>query len=382
MGPDIDSGAETLEYFAGLVRELKGETIPATSKNLHFSLREPYGVVARIVPFNHPFMFAASKMAAPLAAGNTVILKPSEQTSLSALLLGELCREALPPGVVNIVTGYGAQAGDGLVRHPRVKRVAFTGSVETGRAIQRSAADVAVKEVSLELGGKNPMIVFPDADLDAAIAASIIGMNFAWQGQSCGSTSRLFLHRDIYDAGLEKLLGRVRGLRVAEPHDPGADMGPVNSKVQYEKDLGYIEKGREDGGNLVFGGHRPDGAEFARGYWLEPTVFADVVPGMRIYEEEIFGPVLSVVRWSDVDELVEMVNGVQYALTAAIWTNNIGDALRTARRVPAGYVWINGVAEHFLGTSFGGQKNSGIGNEEGFEEMLSYTELKTVHIIL
>jgi betaine-aldehyde dehydrogenase len=382
MSADVDRGADSLDYYAGLVLEAKGETIPATSGNLHFSLREPYGVVGRIIPFNHPVQFAASKLAAPLAAGNAVVLKPSEQSPLSALVLAELCQEVLPPGVVNIVTGLGAVAGDALVRHPDVKRLAFTGSVPTGLAIQRAAAESAVKELTLELGGKNPMIVFPDADLNRAVVAAVNGMNFAWSGQSCGSTSRLFLHDSIYDNCLERVCELVANLRMGDPLDPDSDMGPVNSKGQFARDLHYVEVAHEDGAKLVTGGERPAGEPFTRGYWLQPTVFADVTPAMRIFQEEVFGPVLSVIRWHDIDDVIRMANSVEYGLTAAVWTRDLTNALQTARRVQAGYVWINGGSAHFLGTSFGGKKNSGIGREEGTDELLSYTELKTIHVML
>ena len=382
MERDVESGASALEYFAGLAMEVKGETIPATTANLHFSLREPFGVVGRIVPFNHPVMFAASKIAAPLAAGNTVVLKPSEQSPLSSALFARACQEVFPAGVVNVVTGFGRTAGDALVRHPDVKRLAFIGSVPTGMAIQRAAGETSVKALSLELGGKNPMIVFPDADLPRALQAAVRGMNFTWQGQSCGSTSRLFLHTSVYDEAVERLAAAVSALRVGDPMDYGSDAGPVNSKRQWEKDLGYVEIAKSEGARLVAGGGRPDGERFERGYWLSPTVFADVTPGMRIFREEVFGPLLSVIRWEDTDEVIEMANAVEYGLTAAIWTNDLRTALTTARRVQSGYVWINGSSAHFRGTSFGGKKNSGTGTEEGLDELLSYTESKTIHVML
>ena len=382
MELDVDSGASALEYFAGLAMEVKGETIPATTANLHFSIREPFGVVGRIVPFNHPVMFAAAKIAAPLAAGNSVVLKPSEQSPLSSLLFARMCREVLPPGVVNIVTGFGATAGDALVRHPDVKRLAFIGSVETGMALERAAGESGIKQLSLELGGKNPLIVFPDADLPRALQGAVRGMNFSWQGQSCGSTSRLFLHASMYEDALAELAAMVGRLRVGDPLQYSSDVGPINSKRQLEKDLRYIENARAEGARLLTGGKRPDGDEFARGYWLEPTVFADVTPGMQLFREEVFGPVLSVIRWEDTDEVIEMANAVDYGLTAAIWTRDIRTALTTARRVQSGYVWINGSSAHYRGSSFGGKKNSGTGTEEGLDELLSYTENKTIHVIL
>lgn len=382
MRDDVAKAANRIEYYAGLGLEIKGETVPATTANLHFSLREPYGVVGRIIPFNHPVQFAASRMGAPLIAGNTIVIKPSEQAPLSATLLAEICHACLPPGVVNIVTGLGSEAGNALVRHPHVKRLAFTGSVRTGMAIQRAAAETAVKCVTLELGGKNPMIVFPDANLERATAAAVRGMNFAWQGQSCGSTSRLLLHESIHDRVLEAIVRRVEALRLGDPLDAASEMGPVNSRAQYEKVAHYIAAGREDGARLVSGGARPAGSDFARGYWMRPAVFAGVTPAMRIFREEIFGPVLAVVRWRDREEAIALANDVEYGLTAAIWTENLRDALETARRVAAGYVWINGVSTHYPACGFGGMKNSGIGREDGMEELLSYTEGKMIHIIM
>lgn len=382
MKDDVERAARMIEYYAGLGLELKGETVPASPGNIHLSLREPYGVVGRIVPFNHPISFAASRMAAPLTAGNTIVVKPSEQSPLSATLLARICQNALPAGVVNIVTGLGASAGDALVRHPDVKRLAFIGSVRTGLAIQRSAAEVAVKHVSLELGGKNPMIIFPDADVDKALAAAVAGMNFAWQGQSCGSVSRVFVHTSLYDRAVETIGNQVGALRVGDPLSEASDMGPINSAAQYEKVLSYIASAKDEGARLVTGGQRPDGPEFERGFWVRPTVFADVTPEMKIFREEIFGPVMSVIPWSDADELIAMANSVEYGLTAAIWTNDLNSAFQTAQRVRSGYVWINGVSTHYLGCGFGGFKNSGTGREEGIAELLSYTESKFVHLHL
>lgn len=378
---DIDTAADALEYYAGLVYETKGETVPATSDHLHVTYREPYGVVGRILPFNHPLMFAASKLAAPLAAGNTIVIKPSEQSPLSTLALGRLCQDLFPPGVVNIVTGLGGTAGSALVRDRRVRRLAFIGSVPTGLAIQRTAAESGtVKNITLELGGKNPLIVFPDADFDAAMAAAVRGMNFAWQGQSCGSTTRVFVHDDMYDAALDRLTQLVGSIRVGDPMDRSVGMGPINSRAQLEKNLRYIEIAREEGARVLCGGGRPGGDEFERGHWLEPTVLCDVTPAMTVFREEIFGPVMSVVRWRDRDELLRMANAVEYGLTASIWTQDVTDAMAVAREVDAGYVWINGVSSHFPGTSFGGVKNSGVGREEGLEELLSYTETRTLHV--
>lgn len=382
MRGDVGHAVDSLNYYAGIAHELKGETIPATPDHLHLTVREPYGVVARIVPFNHPLMFAVARTAAALAAGNAVIVKPPETSPLSAMVLAEIAREALPPGVFNIVTGTGPSVGEAIVRHPDIKRIAFIGSAATGRAIQKTAADVSVKHVTLELGGKNPMIVFPDNDPDEIAQAAVKGMNFTWQGQSCGSTSRLMIHEDLYDAVLERVANIVASLRVGDPMRDDSDMGPINSAGQYRKVMGYIESGNAEGARLLTGGSRPDGQAFAKGYWVRPTVFADVDPHMRIWREEIFGPVLSVSKWHSVDEAIRLANGVEYGLTAAIWTKDIKNALNTARRIDAGHIWINGVGPHYIGVPYGGMKNSGVGREEGIEEMLSYTETKVLNIVL
>lgn len=380
VAADIDTTIDALYYYAGLAYEAKGETVPSTPGNLHLSVREPVGIVARIIPFNHPFMFAAAKLAAPLVTGNCVVVKPSEQSPLSALRLGELCADIFPAGVVSVVTGVGPVAGEALVRHPDVRRIAFIGSVPTGLAIQAAAARSGVKHVTLELGGKNPMIVFPDADLDEATTSAVAGMNFSWQGQSCGSTSRLFLHESVYEDGVALLEKKMAALVVGDPHHAETDMGPINSRVQYQKDLSYIQIARDDGAVLFAGGERPKGAQFDKGFWLRPTAFRDVTPDMRIFREEVFGPVLSVIRWSEFDQVIDMANAVEYGLTAAVWTNNLDTALNATKRLQAGYIWVNGTSAHYPGTSFGGMKNSGLGREEGLDELLSYTETKTVHI--
>jgi betaine-aldehyde dehydrogenase len=381
MKGDVGAAAHAMEFFSGLATEIKGESIPASADNLHITVREPYGVVGRIVPFNHPIKFAAHAIAAPLMAGNSVVLKPPEQSPLSAEVLGEICRDILPPGVVNIVTGPG-MTGDALVRHPLVKRIAFTGSVPTGMAILRAAAEVSVKNVTLELGGKNPLIAFPDMDPDKIAEVAVGAMNFAWSGQSCGSTSRLLLHESLHDAVLKRVLERVADIRLGDPLDPQSQMGPLNSKRHYERVCAMVQSGIDDGATLKTGGKRPPGRQFERGYWLQPTVFSNVKPTMRIAREEIFGPVLSVFSWRDEAEALALANSTEYGLTASIWTNDIKTALRMARGVKSGYVWINGASAHFYGTPFGGFKNSGLGREEGLDEMLGYTETKTIHIKL
>ena len=376
---DVANASANLRYFSGLARELKGETVPASPDGLHFSVREPYGVVGSIYPFNHPFMFGVVALTCPLVAGNTVVLKPPEQSSLTSGVLARLCADVLPPGVVNVVSGAG-DVGAAIVADPRVKRIAFTGAVPTGMAIQRTAAQHAVKHVSLELGGKNPLIIYPDADVDAAISAAVDGMNLSWQGQSCGSTSRVLVHESLADRVIDGIVSRARSLRVGAPGDEATDMGPLNSAVHYERVLGHIEQAMADGAKLVTGGGRPNGPEYARGYWLEPTVFTGVTPDMRLFKEEVFGPVLAVTTWSDDDDVIAMANAVDYGLTASVWTRDLDTARRAARALRAGYVWVNDVAEHYLGCGFGGFKNSGVGRDEGIGELLSYTEEKWIHV--
>lgn len=383
MRHDVTNAANQLDYYAGLGYEVKGTTTPATPGNLHLTVREPYGVVGRIVPFNHPLMFAAAKIAAPLIVGNTVVVKPAEQSPLSAGYLAELCAEIFPAGVVNIVNGFGKEAGDALVRHPRVKRIGFIGSVETGLLIQRRAAEVAVKNISLELGGKNPMIVFPDADLEKATTAAMRGMNFGWQGQSCGSTSRLFLHESIHDEVLGNLIAKIKGLKIADPLDPSAQVGPINNKAQYEKVQRFVATTLAEGGKLETGGKRPEGAQFADdGYWWEPTVFSGMSEDMTLARNEVFGPILAVFKWSDLDDTIRIANSLEFGLSGSVWSSNITTALKTAQRINSGYIWVNGVGTHFPAMPFGGKKNSGVGNEESIADMLSYTEEKVINILL
>ncbi|MHB2263673.1 aldehyde dehydrogenase family protein [Aliihoeflea sp. PC F10.4] len=379
---DVPTAVESLRYYAGLAPDLRGETIPATRDHLHMTFHEPYGVVARIAPFNHPIMFAVARTAAALAAGNAVIVKPPETSPLSAMILAEIARDVLPAGVFNIVTGDGRGAGDAIVRHPRIKRIAFIGSPETGRAIQKAAAEVTVKHISLELGGKNPMIVFPDCDPEKVADAAVAGMNFSWQGQSCGSLSRLLLHEDIHDRVLAAVVERVAALKIGNPLGEDTDVGPVNSKVHMDRILEHCAQADADGARRMLGGGRPEGNAFKKGYWVSPTVYADVSPKLRLWQNEVFGPVLAVGRWRDFDQAVEMANSTEYGLTGAIWTNDIKNALRMARRVRSGHLWINGASMHFLGVPFGGMKSSGVGREEGREELYSYTETKTINIML
>jgi betaine-aldehyde dehydrogenase len=364
MRNDIGLATSQIRYLAGLALEVRGRTMPETPGRLHYTAHEPFGVVARIIAFNHPLMFAATKLAAPLLAGNAVILKPSEFTSLSALAMAQDLQRLFPPGVVQVLTGLGAEAGDALVRHPGVPRVAFIGSAATGRRIQASAAAASVKTVTLELGGKNPIVVFPDADLDLAVEGAIRGMNFTWQGQSCGSTSRLLVHEDVYADFVDRVGERIAGMRAGPPLDPDSD----------------LEIGKGEQARLVTGGERLTDGDLAAGNFVSPALFADVDPAGRLATEEIFGPVLAAIPFAGYDEAVAIANGVEYGLTASAFTGDLRTAIAFSRDVEAGYVWINETSRHFIGAPFGGVKNSGVGRDEDLSEIESYAQLKTVNM--
>jgi betaine-aldehyde dehydrogenase len=380
MMGDANVAAAQIEFFAGLVTEMKGTSIPMGPDRLNFSVREPLGVVGRIVPFNHPFMFIAGKAAAPLAAGNTIVMKPPEQAPLSSLRLAELIDGLLPPGVFNLVPG-GKEAGAALAGHPDVAKIALIGSVPTGRAVMRAASDT-LKKVLFELGGKNALVAYPDADPDAVATGLVSGMNFTWCGQSCGSTSRAFIHEKIYDAVIEKVKSKIKHWKPGIPTDPSTTMGAIISKAQFDKVMSYIESANREGARLVTGGGPPSDPALAKGLYIEPTVFAEVKPSMRIFKEEIFGPVVGVVKWMDEAVMIDEVNSVEYGLTASIWSNDITTAHRAAMSIEAGFVWINDASKHFLGTPFGGYKQSGIGREECLEELISFTQEKNININL
>ncbi|HVS55836.1 MAG TPA: aldehyde dehydrogenase family protein, partial [Casimicrobiaceae bacterium] len=380
MTSDAMVAAAQLDFFAGLVTEMKGASIPMGPDVVNFSVREPIGVVARIVPFNHPFMFAAGKSAAPLAAGNSIVMKPPDQAPLSALRLAELVDGLLPAGVFNVVPGD-RETGAALASHPGVGMVAIIGSVAAGRAVMR-AASATVKPLLLELGGKNALIAYADADPDEVAAAAVGGMNFTWCGQSCGSTSRAFVHAAIYDAVLERVKSRVAAFKPGLATDAATTMGAIVSAAQLDRVLSYIEAARQDGARLLHGGKRPSDPALTGGFFVEPTVFADVTPAMKIAREEIFGPVLAILKWTDEVSMMNEVNAVDYGLTCSIWTNELSTAHRAAMRVQAGYVWINEVGKHFLGAPFGGVKQSGFGREECLGEMLSFTQEKNIHLRL
>ena len=378
---DVEISANYMDYFAGLVTEIKGDTIPIGAGTLNYTLREPLGVVVRIGAFNHPLLFTAGKCGAPLAAGNTLIVKPAEQTPLSSLRIAELWEGVFPPGVFNIVTG-GRDTGSALVAHPKVAKIGFIGSVTAGRAVM-TGAGATLKALTLELGGKNALIACADAS-PADVADGVVrGMNFRYvTGQSCNSTSRVYLHADIHDAALAEIVKRVGALKVGLPTEPDNEVGCLSSKAQFDKTMSYIKLGIAGGARLAYGGKRPADPKLAQGFFVEPTVFADVTDDMRIAREEIFGPVVSILRWSDEDDLVARVNALDVGLTASIWTHDLDRAHRLASRVEAGYIWINGASTHYVGVPFGGYKQSGMGREESIEELLACTQIKNVNVTI
>lgn len=381
MMKDAVVAAMQIEFFAGLVTEAKGETMPMGEGVVNLSVREPYGVCGRIVAYNHPIMFTAAKIGPALAAGNTVIIKAPYQAPLSAYRMMELIEGILPPGVLNMLS-CGREGSEALVVHPLVPRLSLVGSAATGRAIARAGA-ARLKHITLELGGKNACIIYPDADIDKAIMGAINGMNFTWCGQSCGSTSRLFIHESVYDKVLAGVLEGVKRFKPGIPTDMATTMGAIISKAQLDKIMGYIEIGKNEGAKLIHGGKRPPDQMLANGFFVEPTIFAGVTQAMRIANDEIFGPVLSVLKWRDEEEMFEQVNSVEYGLTGAIWTTSLANAHRAASRVEAGFIWVNSTTcSHYLGATFGGYKQSGIGREEGADELLSYTQVKNINITL
>jgi len=307
-------------------------------------------------------------------------MKPPYQSPLSSYRLMEIIDGIFPAGVANIVTA-GTAGSEALVAHPGVPRLSLIGSVPTGRAIAKRAAE-RLKHVSLELGGKNACVIYPDADLEKAAAGAVNGMNFTWCGQSCGSTSRLFVHESVHDRVMAIVLERVKRYKPGIPTDPATTMGAIVSKRQQDKILGYIDIAKAEGAKLACGGARPADARLAKGWFVEPTVFTGVTQDMRIANEEVFGPVLAVLAWKDEDAMFEQVNRVEYGLTGSVWTTSLANAHRAAARIEAGFVWVNHAGPHFQGVSFGGYKQSGIGREEGIDEILSFTQHKNVHIVL
>jgi aldehyde dehydrogenase (NAD+) len=377
---EIPAAAECFEYYAGWADKVMGETIPVKGNHLTYTLREPIGVVAAIVPWNFPLLLAAWKVAPALACGNTVILKPASQTPLTALALGEIAVEiGLPPGVLNVITGPGSRVGQALVEHPGIDKIAFTGDTSTGKAIMRSAADT-LKRITLELGGKSPNIVLADADIEGAIRGATIGI-FYGKGEVCAAGSRLLVDRSIKSEFIDKLAARTRKMAPGDPMDPKTRFGAIASKKQLDTVLRYIESGRKEGASLVAGGARAD-IGTGKGFFVQPTVFADVKPDMTIAREEIFGPVLAAIDFADLDEAIAKANESQYGLAAGVWTRDIKKAHYVARKLQAGTVWVNTYNVYDTAAPFGGYKQSGFGREMSAHALEHYTQVKSVWVDL
>ena len=380
LGLFVPFAAECFDYYAGIADVLGGEVVQTPNVDmLDMIVREPYGVVAQILPWNLPFNLAAYRLAPTLAAGNTVVLKSPELAPVTCSILAEIFQEAdLPPGVVNIVHGEGPSAGAPLAQHPQVDKVGFTGSVVTGTKVMQMAAE-NITPVTLELGGKSPQIVFPDADLDRALAGVLFGAYFV-TGQNCVAGSRLLLHESIHDAFLDRVVSASQDLVMGDLLDQRTQIGAIISPGQLEKIQGFIDAGLREGVTARCGGKVPTGPYFAKGNFLQPTVLADVRSGMKVAQEEIFGPVLSVLTFKDEDDAVRIANATRYGLGAGIWTSSLDRAHRLARKIDSGSVWVNTYCMIFLQGIFGGHRSSGIGVEFGLNGMKEYTQLKTVCI--
>ncbi|HJP95044.1 MAG TPA: betaine-aldehyde dehydrogenase [Pyrinomonadaceae bacterium] len=379
---DLPQVVENFEYFAGWTTKIEGETIPVPGRMFNYTLREPLGVCGQIIPWNFPLLMAAWKLAPALAAGNTVVLKPAEQTPAGAMELAKLIQEAgFPEGVVNIVPGYGETAGAALAAHPGIDKIAFTGSTEVGKLIAKAAADNLTK-VSLELGGKAPNIVFADSDLEQAVAGAMMGI-FYNQGQVCCAGSRLFVEESVKDNFLSKLSDRAAKINVGDPMNKATQMGPQVSEEQLNRIKGYVDIARAEGATVVTGGESPRlDAAFQKGYFFSPTIFSEVKNSMRVAQEEIFGPVVSVITFKDEDDLIKQANDTIYGLSAGIWTRDITRAHRFAKDIKAGVVWINTFNMFNAASPFGGYKQSGYGREMGRHALELYTQVKSVWVDL
>jgi len=375
---DLPLTIACFRYYAGWADKVQGKTIPISGDYFCYTKLEPVGVVGQIIPWNFPLLMQAWKLAPALATGNTIVMKPAEQTPLTALRVGELIVEAgFPEGVVNLLPGYGPTAGAAIANHMDVDKVAFTGSTEVGHLIMEAAAKSNLKRVTLELGGKSPNIVFADADMDAAIEGSHFALFFN-QGQCCCAGSRVFVEEKAYDQFVERSAQRARKRTVGDPFDTNTEQGPQVDQTQFDKVMGYIDSGKRQGAKLVCGGGRVG----ERGYFIEPTVFSDVQDNMTIAQEEIFGPVQSIIKFRSIDEVVERANNTMYGLAAGVWTRDIGKAHAIANSVRAGTVWINCYDVFDAAAPFGGFKQSGIGRELGEYGLQQYTEVKTVTVKL
>ncbi|HET7028734.1 MAG TPA: aldehyde dehydrogenase family protein [Candidatus Limnocylindrales bacterium] len=381
MRADIAKGVRNMHEAAGLALEMKGDTFPLPG--LHYTSREPWGVVARMVTFNHPAMFTAQRIATALVAGNCVIVKPSELAPLTSLVVAELSAGVVPDGVVNVVVG-GPATGSALVRHPSIQRITFTGSTPTALKIQAAAAESGrMKTMTFELGGKNPIVVFPDVDRDEVAKAIVRGMNYTRvQGQSCGSTSRLVIHESIADDVLERAVALARKIRVGMPTDPATEMGAMITKAARARSVDMVDRAVSAGARVLTGGRAIDEGELAPGAFLEPTIVDRVAPGSELADVEVFGPVLAAQTFTNEDEAVALADAGPFGLTAAVWTQDIDRAFRVANAIDTGYVWINDVETRFPAVPFGGWGDSGVGLEHGLEEVLSMTRVKAVNVRL
>lgn len=375
--------ADLIRYFGGVAGEVKGEVVPLGEQLFSYSRREPIGVVGGIVPWNAPLALSALKISMAITPGNTLVLKPSVEAPLTAVKLVELCNRFLPKGVLNVVTGTGSECGQALIGHPLVSKLTFTGSTEVGGAIMRAAAERIIP-VTLELGGKSPQIVFPDADDDTTVTNVINGMRFVRQGQSCTAGARLFLPEAIFDSFLEKLVAKLKGFKIGEPLDESTQMGAIVTETQYKKVLSYIAEGlNHPGAKTLCGGLPPQTGPLAEGYFVEPTVFVGVKNDWRIVREEVFGPVLVAIPWKEETEAIRMANDSHYGLAAFIYTHDLSKALRAAHEIESGFVQVNQGGGILPGQSYGGFKQSGLGREWSLEGMLeSFTQRKTVTINL
>jgi aldehyde dehydrogenase (NAD+) len=373
---DLPLSIACYRYYAGWADKIYGQTIPFSPDFFCYTRHEPVGVVGQIIPWNFPLLMQAWKWGPALACGNTVILKPAEQTPLTALRVAQLAQEVgFPSGVINVVPGYGPTAGAALSGHMDVDKIAFTGETGTGKIVMTAAANSNLKRVSLELGGKSPNVVFADADLDAAIEGAYFGLFFN-QGQCCCAGSRLFVEEKIYDAFVEKMVAKAKSRRVGDPFDPSTEQGPQVSQEQFDRVMGYIDAGQKDGARMLLGGKRVGD----RGYFIQPTIFTDVKDDMKIAKEEIFGPVMSILKFKNVDEVIERGNRTFYGLAAAVWTKDISKAIRLSNALRAGTVWVNCFDVFDASAPFGGFKMSGIGRELGQYALQLYTEVKTVTV--
>ncbi|KTG11066.1 betaine-aldehyde dehydrogenase [Haloprofundus marisrubri] len=376
---DVRGAAEQFRYFAGLVRENPGETMNAGSRYGQV-IKEPYGVVGQVIPWNFPLLMASWKLAPALAGGNCSVLKPAEETPLSALRFAELVDDIVPDGVVNIVPGYGEEAGTAVTGHPDVRKVAFTGSTAVGKQVMKSAADT-VTDVTLELGGKSPIVVFPDVSVGKAVAL-VKSAIFYNTGECCEAGSRLFVHEDVADDVLDGLVAAIDDMTIGDPLREETDLGPKVSAEQVDRTLDYLEKARDDGGQFLAGGDRPDDEALSAGCYVEPTLIEGLDHDSDAVQEEIFGPVLSVFRWDDYDEMIRLANDVEYGLAGGVITDDITQANTTARDIEAGYIWINSYHDLVPGLPFGGYKQSGIGRELGSETLDHYQQTKTINLSL